>query len=67
MLYHERWEFELSNDEIKTHQLTKDLPTHLRSKTPLGVVQEYYGLLLAYNAVRLLMHEAAASQQIDPR
>ena len=67
VLYHERWEFELSHDEIKTHQLTKDLPTPLRSKTPRGVVQEYYGLLLAYNAVRWLMHEAAASQQIDPR
>jgi hypothetical protein len=67
VLYHQRWEFELSNDEIKTHQLTKDLPTHLRSKTPRGVVQEYYGLLLAYNAVRYLMHEAAQSQQVDPR
>jgi hypothetical protein len=66
-LYHERWEFELSSDEIKTHQLTKDRPTHLRSKTPVGVVQEFYGLLLAYNAVRQVMHEAAQSIQIEPR
>ena len=67
VLYHERWEYELGNDEIKTHQLTKDMPTHLRSKTPAGVVQEFYGLLLAYNAVRQLMHAAAGSVDIDPR
>lgn len=67
VLYHERWEYELGNDEIKTHQLTKDMPTHLRSKTPAGVVQEFYGLLLAYNAVRQLMHAAAGSADIDPR
>jgi hypothetical protein len=66
VLYHERWEFELGNDEVKTHQLTKDMPTHLRSKTPVGVVQEFYGLLIAYNAVRQLMHEAAGSVNIEP-
>ena len=48
VLYHERWEIEIGNDEIKTHQL--DRPVHLRSRTPCGVVQELYGLLLAYNA-----------------
>jgi hypothetical protein len=67
VLYHERWEFELGNDEIKTHQLSKDMPTHLRSKTPAGVVQEFYGLLIAYNAVRQLMHQAAQSVNIEPR
>jgi len=66
VLYHERWEFELGNDEVKTHQLTKDMPTHFRSKTPTGVVQEFYGLLIAYNAVRQLMHEAARSVDIEP-
>ena len=66
VLYHERWEFELSNDEIKTHQLTKDMHTPLRSRTPVGVVQEFYGLLIAYNAVRQLMHEAARSVNIEP-
>jgi hypothetical protein len=59
VLYHERWEQELAHDEIKTHQLSKNLPTHLRSLTPVGVVQEFYGLLIGYNAVRQLMHQAA--------
>ena len=66
VLYHKRWEFELGNDEVKTHQLTKDMPTPLRSRTPVGVVQEFYGLLIAYNAVRQLMHEAAQTINIEP-
>ena len=32
------------------------------SQTPAGVVQEVYGLLLAHYLVRVLMHEAAATQ-----
>ena len=39
----------------------------LRSQTPAGVVQEVYALLLAHYLVRVLMHEAAATQRIDPR
>lgn len=65
VLYHERWEIEIGNDELKTHQL--DRPVHLRSRTPCGVLQEIYGILLAYNAVRCLMHEAALTVDIDPR
>jgi hypothetical protein len=66
-LYHQRWEIEISNDELKTHLLTTLRPTALRSLTPAGVVQEIYGLLLAYNAVRGLMHRAAVAAPIDPR
>jgi hypothetical protein len=66
-LYHQRWEIEISNDEVKTHQLAKSRPTCLRSLTPSGIVQELYGLLLAYNAVRLLMHKAAQPTHLDPR
>jgi hypothetical protein len=65
VLYHERWEFEIANDEITTHQLAR--PVELRSRTPQGVVQEIYGVLLAHNAVRALMHEAATTVDIDPR
>jgi len=65
VLYHERWEIEIGNDEIKTHQL--DRLVHLRSLTPCGVVQEVYGILIAYNAIRYLMHEAALSVDVDPR
>lgn len=64
-LYHERWEIEIANDEWKTHQLGR--PVSLRSLTPAGVIQEVYGLLVAYNAVRGLMHEAALAENLDPR
>lgn len=66
-LYHERWEIEISNDEIKTHQLASLRPTTLRSRTPRGVVQEVYGALIAYNAVRRVMAEAAATVEMNPR
>ena len=62
-LYHERWEAELTLDEVKTHQRERPV---LRSQTPAGVVQEVYGLLLAHYLVRVLMHEAAATQALDP-
>jgi len=65
VLYHQRWEIEIGNDELKTHQLNR--PVDLRSRTPCGVLQELYGILLAYNAVRSFMHEAALSIDIDPR
>jgi hypothetical protein len=64
-LYHQRWEIEIANDELKTHQLARWVD--LRSLTPWGVVQELYGILLAYNAVRGLMHQAALAEQVDPR
>jgi hypothetical protein len=62
--YHERWEEELTIDELKTHQRE---PAVLRSQTPGGVVQELYGLLLGHYVIRVLMQEAAASTGIDPR
>ena len=65
VLYHQRWEIEIANDEITTHQLNR--PVELRSQTPAGAVQELYGILLAHNAVRRLMHESARRQNIDPR
>jgi hypothetical protein len=64
VLYHERWEEELTIDELKTHQRGRPV---LRSQTPGGVVQELYGLLLGHYVIRVLMQEAAASQGIDPR
>lgn len=63
-LYHQRWEIELSIDELKTHQ--KERPT-LRSQTAAGVVQEIHGLLLAHYVVRKTMVEAAKLEEIDPR
>lgn len=65
VLYHQRWEIEIDNDELATHQLAR--PVELRSRTPCGVVQELHGILLAHNAVRALMHESALVVDIDPR
>jgi hypothetical protein len=64
VLYHERWEEELTIDEVKTHQQERPV---LRSETLAGVVQEIDGLLLAHYAVRALMFEAASEQEVDPR
>ena len=63
-LYHERWEVEITIDEIDTHQ--RLLPRPLRSLKPAGVIQELYGLLLAHFVVRFIMHEAALTHQLDP-
>ena len=64
VLYHERWEEELTIDEVKTHQLERPV---LRSQTPAGVVQEIEGLLLGHFAVRAVMFEAASAQGLAPR
>jgi hypothetical protein len=64
VLYHERWEEELTIDELKTHQRGRPV---LRSQTPGGVVQELYGLLLGHYVIRVLMQEAAAVNGIDPQ
>jgi len=61
--YHQRWEIEVSIDEVKTHQLFSE---PLRSQKAVGVIQELYGLLLAHFALRYLMHEAALQVDVDP-
>lgn len=62
--YHERWEVEITIDETDTHQRRPLRP--FRSRTPLGVLQEFYGLLLAHYAIRSLMHEAALQSDVAP-
>ena len=62
--YHERWEVEITIDETDTHQRRPRQP--LRSRTPLGVLQELYGLLLAHYAIRAVMHEAAVQADVAP-
>jgi len=63
MLYHWRWEEELTIDELKTHQRERPV---LRSETPAGVIQEIYGLLLAHFVARKLMFEVASEHRISP-
>jgi hypothetical protein len=62
--YHQRWEIELTIDEIDTHQRLVRHP--LRSQRPVGVIQELYGLLVAHYAVRAIMADAAAQAEIAP-
>lgn len=66
-LYAKRWEVETGIDEVKTHQCggtTVNRPVLLRSQSSRRVLQEAYGLLIAYNLVRTLMGEAS---QLTPQ
>lgn len=63
-LYHERWELELGYDEIKTELL--DRRESIRSKSPDGIEQEIWGLLLSYNLVRLCMQRVAKLAKLPP-
>jgi hypothetical protein len=62
--YHERWEVEITIDETDTHQRQALRP--FRSRTPLGVLQEFHGLLLAHYLIRATMHEAALLAEVAP-
>jgi len=61
-LYHERWEIELGYDEVKTEMLERE--EAIRSKKPAGVEQELWGLLLAYNLIRLEMRQVAIEAKV---
>ena len=63
-LYHERWELEVGYDEVKTHMLARE--EAIRSKTPAGVRQELWGILLAYNLVRIEMERVADEAMVEP-
>ncbi len=63
--YHQRWEIEVVIDEIDTHQRVNQRP--LRSKKPVGVVQEFFAILIAHFIVRSLMADAAHQHTIAPK
>jgi hypothetical protein len=63
-LYAQRWEFENTLDELKTHQ--RGAKVVLRSKSPDVVEQEVWGFLLVHWAIRDLMHAAALDGDVDP-
>lgn len=65
-LYHERWEMELGFDELKTHTLERE-ETLLRSRTPERVRQEFWGVAIGYNLVRLAMERVADQAGVSPR
>lgn len=65
--YHWRWEHEIVFAEQKTYQdpPRASKPTHLRSETPTGVLQEIYALSLAHFVIRSLMFQAAKRAGLD--
>ncbi|MEO7421247.1 MAG: IS4 family transposase [Ornithinibacter sp.] len=62
--YAQRWEVELTFDELKTHQ--RGPRTVLRSKSPDLVLQEIWGHLCCHYAIRSLMAQAATHSGHDP-
>lgn len=64
-LYHERWEVELAYDEIKTDLLDRE--ETIRSRSVRGVEQEMWGILLAYNLIRLEIEQVAETAKVPPR
>lgn len=69
MLYAERWQEEIALDEVKTHQCgatTVNRAVIIRSKTSRRVLQEAFGLVIAYNLVRSVMTEAAFQHHVPP-
>lgn len=61
-LYRQRWEEEIAFDQMKIHQCgitTVNRPVLFRCRTTRRVLQEAYGLVVAYNLVRTLIADAA--------
>jgi hypothetical protein len=63
-LYHERWEIETLFSEFKTSLYNNS--TVIRSKTPILVEQELWGLIILHFALRQLMAKAAWTINLDP-
>jgi hypothetical protein len=63
-LYHERWELEQGYDEIKTEILDRE--ECIRSRIPERVRQEVWGILLAFNLIRLEMERIAEEAEVEP-
>ncbi len=62
--YHQRWEHETGNKQLKTH--LRGPGKVLRSKRPDTVRQEIYGYLLTHYAISALICRAATEADIDP-
>ena len=62
--YHQRWEEETSNDQLKTH--LRGPGRVLRSRLPELVVQEIWAWLLVHHALSRLVTQAAEAADIDP-
>lgn len=69
-LYHERWECEIAYKQLKSQLVAvtaSKQQTHFRSKTPIGVLQEAWGMVIAHTLVRELMMEGAEIAKVPAR
>lgn len=62
-LYHERWEIETTYLELKSSMLGGRV---LRARTPAGIEQEVYALLVTYQLLRTAITDAAIGSGLDP-
>lgn len=62
--YHQRWEEETGNDQLKTH--LRGPGTVLRSRLPELVHQEIWAWLLVHHALSVLITQAAQAADLDP-
>lgn len=65
--YADRWQVETAFDELKTHlcpYTTVNRPVLLRCKSSRLVLQEAYGLVLAYNLIRVLIAQAGLAVDV---
>jgi hypothetical protein len=62
--YHQRWEHETGNKQLKTY--LRGPGKVLRSRSPDMIRQEIYGYLLTHYAISALVCQAATEADIDP-
>lgn len=62
--YHQRWEEETGNDQLKTH--LRGPGKVLRSRLPELVHQEIWAWLLVHHALTALITRAAEAADLDP-
>jgi hypothetical protein len=62
--YHQRWEEETGNDQLKTH--LRGPGRVLRSRLPDLIHQEIWAWLLVHHAISALITQAAQAADIDP-
>ncbi len=63
--YRQRWQIETAFAELETG-IRGGPAVVLRSKSPDMIRQEIYALLCTYQAIRTLIHHAAATEDLDP-
>src|SRR4249919_564511 len=62
--YHQRWEHETGNDQLKTH--LRGPGRVLRSRLPDLVHQEIWAYLIVHHAISALTAQASAAADLDP-